>query len=42
MAAARASFFAEQLNGVPLADVVVTDESYATTQFTRLRGRRRG
>jgi len=36
---ARANFFAEQLQGVPLKDVVVLDESYATTQFTRLRGR---
>ena len=43
MAAARAAFFATELTGVPLADLVVTDESYATTQFTRLRGRgRRG
>ena len=43
MAAARDAFFAEQLKGVALADVVVLDESYATTQFTRLRGRgRRG
>ena len=41
MAAARDAFFAAQLNDVPLADVVVTDESYATTQFTRLRGRAR-
>lgn len=39
MQEARASFFAEQLKGVPLADVVVLDESYATTTFTRLRGR---
>jgi len=37
--AARAGFFAERLKGVPLKDVVVLDESYATTQFTRLRGR---
>ncbi len=36
---ARDAFFAEQLKGVPLADIVVMDESYATTQFTRLRGR---
>ena len=36
---ARDSFFAEQLKDVPLKDVVVLDESYATTQFTRLRGR---
>ncbi len=43
MAAARDAFFTGQLKGVPLADVVVLDESYATTQFTRLRGRgRRG
>lgn len=39
IAAARAQFFAEQLKDVPLADVVVLDESYATTAFTRLRGR---
>ena len=39
--AARAAFFAEQLKDVPLADVVVLDESYATTKFTRLRGRAR-
>lgn len=32
-------FFAEQLQDVPLKDVVVLDESHATTQFTRLRGR---
>lgn len=36
---ARDNFFAEQLKDVPLKDVVVLDESYATTQFTRLRGR---
>ncbi len=36
---ARENFFAEQLKDVPLKDVVVLDESYATTQFTRLRGR---
>ncbi len=36
---ARDQFFAEQLKDVPLKDVVVLDESYATTQFTRLRGR---
>ena len=41
MAEARAAFFAEQLKDVPLADVVLTDESYATTQFTRPRGRAR-
>jgi transposase len=39
VALARANFFAEQLKDVPLKDVVVLDESYATTQFTRLRGR---
>lgn len=39
VAAARACFFAEQLKAVPLEQVVVLDESYATTQFTRLRGR---
>ena len=43
MAAARDAFLAERLAGVPLSDVVVLDESYATTRFTRLRGRcRRG
>jgi transposase len=36
---ARANFFAEQLKDVPLCDVVVLDESYATTTFTRPRGR---
>ena len=36
---AREDFFAGQLKDVPLKDVVVLDESYATTQFTRLRGR---
>jgi transposase len=36
---ARANFFAGQLKDVPLADVVVLDESYATTTFTRTRGR---
>lgn len=36
---ARANFFAAQLKDVPLADVVVLDESYATTTFTRPRGR---
>jgi transposase len=36
--ARRESFF-EELEHVPLRDVVVLDESYATTQFTRLRGR---
>lgn len=39
MQQARDTFFAEQLKDVPLADVVVLDESYATTTFTRLRGR---
>jgi transposase len=39
VAAARATFFAEQLANVPLNDVVVLDESYVTTQFTPLRGR---
>lgn len=43
MAQARAAFFAEQLADVPLQDIVIIDESYATTKFTRLRGRcRRG
>jgi transposase len=36
---ARASFFAQQLKDVPLKDIVVLDESYATTTFTRPRGR---
>lgn len=36
---ARAQFFAEQLADVPLQNVVVLDESHATTTFTRLRGR---
>jgi transposase len=31
--------FVEQIKDVPLQDVVVIDESYATTKFTRLRGR---
>lgn len=39
VAAARAEFFATRLAGVALSDVVVVDESYATTQMTRLRGR---
>jgi transposase len=39
VAEARDSFFARQLHGVPLDKVVVLDESYATTRFTRLRGR---
>jgi transposase len=39
VALARENFFASQLKDVPLNDVVVIDESYATTQFTRLRGR---
>ena len=36
----RDAFF-DQLKVVPLRDVVVLDESYVTTQFTRLRGRSR-
>jgi transposase len=36
---ARANFFASHLKDVPLKDVVVLDESYATTAFTHLRGR---
>jgi hypothetical protein len=39
VAAARDAFFAVALAGVALRDVVVLDESYATTEFTRLRGR---
>ena len=39
VALARDNFFAEQLKDVPLKDVLVLDESYATTQFTPLRGR---
>lgn len=39
MQEARAAFFVEQLKDVPLANVVVLDESYATTVFTRPRGR---
>ena len=39
MAERRAAFFAGALAGVRLSDVVVLDESYATTKFTRLRGR---
>ena len=31
--------FVEQIKDVPLEDIVVLDESYATTKFTRLRGR---
>lgn len=38
MIEARAAF-AEQIRHVPLQDLVVIDESYATTKFTRLRGR---
>jgi transposase len=38
--AAREVFF-EQIKDVPLKDIIVLDESYATTQFTRLRGRSR-
>lgn len=40
MAAARAAFF-EQIQDVPLERIVVLDESYATTNFTPLRGRSR-
>lgn len=36
---ARNNFFAQKLKDVPLQDIVVLDESYATTTFTRLRGR---
>lgn len=39
MAQARERFFAEQLKDTALQDVVVLDESHATTTFTRLRGR---
>jgi len=39
VAAARESFFERELAGVRPADVVVLDESYATTTFTRPRGR---
>lgn len=39
MQQARDNFFAQQLKDVPLENVVVLDESYATTVFTRLRGR---
>ena len=39
MVEARSKFFAEQLKDVPLDRVVVLDESFATTAFTRLRGR---
>jgi transposase len=35
---ARSAFF-DQIKDVPLPDLVVLDESYATTTFTRLRGR---
>lgn len=38
MAAAREAF-ARRIADVPVQDLVVIDESYATTQFTRLRGR---
>lgn len=38
MIEARAAFV-EQIKDVPLEDIVVLDESYATTKFTRLRGR---
>lgn len=40
VASCRAVFL-EQFADVPLRDVVVLDESYATTAFTRLRGRSR-
>lgn len=36
---ARGNFIAKQLKGVPLDKIVVLDETYATTTFTRLRGR---
>jgi transposase len=39
VAAARDAFFAEQIRAVPLDQIVVLDETYATTKFTRLRGR---
>jgi hypothetical protein len=39
VAARRAAFFAQALAGVAISDIVVLDESYATTKFTRLRGR---
>lgn len=39
VADARDRFLRETLAGVPLADVVVVDESYVTTKLTRLRGR---
>lgn len=39
MVEARDKFFSEQLKDVKLSEVVVLDESYATTTFTRLRGR---
>jgi transposase len=39
VAGARDAFFASQLAGVASSDVVVVDESYATTQMARLRGR---
>jgi len=39
VAAARETFFCEQLKDVRLSDIVVLDESFATTTFTRLRGR---
>ena len=35
---ARAAFV-EQVKHVPVQDLVLIDESYATTKFTRLRGR---
>lgn len=36
---AQCEVFFQQIKDVPLRDIVVLDESYATTQFTRLRGR---
>jgi transposase len=38
VAAQRAGFF-QHIKDVPVQDIVVLDESYATTKFTRLRGR---
>lgn len=40
MQARRDQFF-DQIRDVPLENLVVLDESYATTKFTRLRGRAR-
>jgi transposase len=39
VALARETFFCEQLKDVRVSDIVVLDESFATTTFTRLRGR---